>query len=212
MSDSNPISLDERVGQAAQRLVDQGPDAIAGMYDLTAKRLFRYASSITRQSEDAEDAIQAALIKVASQPTGVADADRPWAYLLRMVRNESLMVMRRRRPWVSLVGTTLADCFGRSVGWHVDPVVTQERNAAVWDALEGLPVAQREVVVLKIWEAMTFATIAEVLAVSPDTVASRYRYALKKLSRILVDHQVDDLGCGAGTGSHISSEAAGDHV
>jgi RNA polymerase sigma-70 factor (ECF subfamily) len=41
------------------------------------------------------------------------------------------------------------------------------------------------VVVLKIWEAMTFAQIAEVLEASPNTVASRYQYAIAKLSRRL---------------------------
>jgi RNA polymerase sigma-70 factor (ECF subfamily) len=39
--------------------------------------------------------------------------------------------------------------------------------------------------VLKIWEGMTFAEIAEVLGESPNTAASRYRYALQKLSQHL---------------------------
>jgi RNA polymerase sigma-70 factor (ECF subfamily) len=38
------------------------------------------------------------------------------------------------------------------------------------------------VVVLKIWEAMTFAQIADVLEISADTAASRYRYAMQKLA------------------------------
>jgi len=40
-------------------------------------------------------------------------------------------------------------------------------------------------VVLKIWEGMTFAEIAHVLGESPNTAASRYRYALQKLSQYL---------------------------
>ena len=38
---------------------------------------------------------------------------------------------------------------------------------------------------LKIWEGLTFAEIAEVLDESPNTAASRYRYALQKLSQSL---------------------------
>jgi RNA polymerase sigma-70 factor (ECF subfamily) len=52
-------------------------------------------------------------------------------------------------------------------------------------ALDKLPPAQAEVVVLKIWEEMTFSEIGEVLGQSPNTAASRYRYALQKLAQHL---------------------------
>ena len=52
-------------------------------------------------------------------------------------------------------------------------------------ALAGLPVEQREVVVLKIYEGFTFAQIGELTEVSPNTAASRYRYALAKLEEKL---------------------------
>jgi RNA polymerase sigma-70 factor, ECF subfamily len=48
-----------------------------------------------------------------------------------------------------------------------------------------LPTDQSEVVVLKLWESLTFAQIAEMLQISPSTAASRYRYAMEKLSRSL---------------------------
>ena len=52
-------------------------------------------------------------------------------------------------------------------------------------AVKHLPPEQAEVVVLKIWEELTFAEIAEILGESPNTAASRYRYALEKLSHTL---------------------------
>ena len=61
----------------------------------------------------------------------------------------------------------------------------EESFSAVWLALRRLPVRQSEVVVLKVWEGLTFAQIGEVLAVSPATATSRYRYALEKLSLLL---------------------------
>ena len=39
----------------------------------------------------------------------------------------------------------------------------------------------REVVTLKIWEDFTFREISQILRISPDTCASRYRYGLEKL-------------------------------
>jgi len=43
----------------------------------------------------------------------------------------------------------------------------------------------REVVVMKIWGGVTFAEISEALAISPNTAASRYRYALEQLAQSL---------------------------
>jgi RNA polymerase sigma factor (sigma-70 family) len=47
--------------------------------------------------------------------------------------------------------------------------------------LSVLPVDQRETVVLHTWGELTFSQIAEVLEISANTAASRYRYALTKL-------------------------------
>ena len=48
-------------------------------------------------------------------------------------------------------------------------------------ALAGLPPDQRAVVHLKLWEGLTFGEIAAIQDISPNTAASRYRYALDKL-------------------------------
>jgi RNA polymerase sigma-70 factor, ECF subfamily len=56
-----------------------------------------------------------------------------------------------------------------------------ERRAAIEEALQRIPAEQREVLVLKIWGELTFEQIAAELALSPNTAASRYRYALAAL-------------------------------
>ena len=52
-------------------------------------------------------------------------------------------------------------------------------------ALLALPPEQREVISLKIDGELTFAQIGEVLGMSMNTAASRYRYALDKLRTTL---------------------------
>src|SRR5205823_13256496 len=51
--------------------------------------------------------------------------------------------------------------------------------------LAGLPQEQREVIVLKIWHEHTFEEIGELLEISPNTAAGRYRYGLQKLKASL---------------------------
>ena len=56
-------------------------------------------------------------------------------------------------------------------------------------AVERLPSEQREVVILKIWNELTFAEIASILEISQNTAASRYRYALGALKKTLQPHE-----------------------
>jgi len=176
----SPTEFSTRVRACAHRMAESGVAALGGLFDLTSRRLVRYASTLTRNQHDAEDAVQTALTKVASQPKLLCRADQPWSYLLRMVRNEALLACRKRRR-LSFRGD-LSDLLTLC---RVDELEQEETHRAVWSALRRLPTAQAEVVVLKIWEDMTFAQIAEILEVKPDTAASRYRYAMQRLSRSL---------------------------
>jgi len=57
------------------------------------------------------------------------------------------------------------------------------RLAALVDSLKLLPTEQREVVVLKVWGDLTFDEIGEQLSISPNTAASRWRYAMEALRK-----------------------------
>ncbi len=177
---ANFETFSERVRLHAVRIAESSAPALSGLYDLTAQRLVRYATTITRNQHDGEDAVQTALVRVALEPEKLSSADQPWGYLLGMVRNESLVILRRKKRW-SLVGN-LTDLLTRRV---VDAVELEDEHRAVWAAMRTLPAEQSEVVVLKIWEEMTFAQIASVLEITPSTAASRYRYAIEKLAEKL---------------------------
>lgn len=177
---SHPDSFSDHVRLFADRIAESSAAALSGLYDLTAQRLVRYAATITRNQHDAEDAVQTALVKVAGEPQLLCRSRQPWSYLLRMVRNESLLILRRKHRW-SLV-SNVTDLLSRRM---VDELDQEDTHRAVWAALRTLPTDQSEVVVLKIWEDMTFAQIAEILGISPSTAASRYRYAIGKLTQKL---------------------------
>jgi RNA polymerase sigma-70 factor (ECF subfamily) len=60
-----------------------------------------------------------------------------------------------------------------------------EFRRSVEAALERLPEEQRQVLVLKIWGELTLEQIGQVMEVSPNTAASRFRYGLTALRREL---------------------------
>jgi RNA polymerase sigma-70 factor (ECF subfamily) len=173
--------FNEQVRSCVDRLAASGVDALGALFDLTSHRLVRFSVALTRNQHDAEDAVQTALLRVARQPQLLLPITCPWAYLLRMVRNEALLIARRKKRWTKAVNLNdiVSSC-------PVDEIEREETYRAVWTALRTLPPEQAEVVVLKIWEDMTFAEIGTVLEESPNTVASRYQYAMAKLSKRLV--------------------------
>ncbi|WP_197995617.1 RNA polymerase sigma factor [Gimesia algae] len=175
----SPVKFAAQIRCCANDLHDQGVDRLGSLYDLTSERLVRYAVTVTRNMPDAEDAIQATMVRIAMKPKILASAQQPWAYLLRVTRNEALRILQKRKPF-----QIFAQC--RQL-WARDEEIVEENDQAqvIRKALKRLPTNQSEVVVLKIWEDMTFAEIASVLDESPNTVASRYRYALQKLDNYL---------------------------
>jgi RNA polymerase sigma-70 factor, ECF subfamily len=173
-----------RVQECIDRLTVGEAEALGALFDLTSHRLVRFAVTLTRHQHDAEDAVQTALVRVADQPKLLGKATCPWAYLLRMVRNEAFVIARRKQRW-----KTARDLTDLVTLRRVDELEREETHRAVWAALRTLPPEQAEVVVLKIWEAMTFAQIGQILDTSANTVASRYQYAMAKLTKRLQKQQ-----------------------
>jgi RNA polymerase sigma-70 factor, ECF subfamily len=182
-------SLAEQVRQCVLRVQQNRSAAIGGLYDLTAARLVRLAIAITRSQHDAEDAVQASLMRVCVSPELLLNAQQPWHYLLQMVRNDALQILRKRKPAASIevMGELLTNC-------PVDQLQMAETYQAVWDSLRKLPAEQSEIVVLKIWEELTFQQIGEVLSIPLATAASRYRYALEKMA-VLLRHVQSEVVC-----------------
>ena len=133
---------------------------------------------------DAEDVVQEAFVRFWRARHRVAD---PTAYLFACVKRSALdwarsnsRRARREAAAARPEGEPLFD----------GPLEQAERRAAVAAALDTLPEAQREVLVMKVWGGLTFPQIAAALGVPADTAASRFRYALGKLRERLAEESI----------------------
>jgi len=157
------------------------PADLARIYDEHAQALFALALNVTRRDADARDVLQEVFGRLAARPGLLEGLENPKAFLLRLTHNQAIDLLRRRaaREKPDLAREAEASAghpFAASA--RADE---EEFRRALADALGVLPPEQRTVVHLKLWEQATFEDIAQVLGISPNTAASRYRYAIDKL-------------------------------
>lgn len=60
-----------------------------------------------------------------------------------------------------------------------------ENQILLWEALQKLPIKQREIIVLRIYEEMRFHEIAEILGINLSTVKSRFRLGVISLRKLM---------------------------
>ena len=155
------------------------PADLARLYDDHAQALFAFLLNLTRHESDTCDILQELFIKLARQPDLREGLRDERAFLLRLAHNAAIDLLRRRatrqRNYEQLAAEQ-AELFA-----PVPDADEQAFRQALTEALGVLPVDQRVVVHLKLWEGMTFEAIAALLDVPLNTAASRYRYGLDKL-------------------------------
>jgi len=147
-----------------------------------APRVHAYACSLAPRRVDAEDLAQEAFLGLLRNIDSVAH-DEALAYLLRSVRNRWI---DRHRAFAAR-GRPLEDAPEAISGepGPSDLPERAERDDLVHRAIEALPESQGEVVRLRVFARLDFASIAEEVAVPLATVRSRYRAALEKLKLTL---------------------------
>jgi RNA polymerase sigma-70 factor (ECF subfamily) len=144
--------------------------------------LLLFARRWTHCRADAEDIVQEAFVRFWRRQHSIENR----ALLYATVRSTALDRLRsdqRRARREAAVARDGAE--------HFEPqfATANEGQQMLAAAVERLPVEQREVVILKIWNELTFAEIAGVLEISQNTAASRYRYALGALKKTLQPHE-----------------------
>ena len=152
-----------------------GPAAHVGrLYDQYGASLYRYALMLLADHAAAEDAIHQVFARLVARPRDIDENER---YLRRAVRNECYSTLRARvaeRREAALLEAVATDA-------------RPEERMALETAIRDLPIEQREVIHLHVFEGHTFQEVADISGESINTIASRYRYALEKLRQALSD-------------------------
>jgi RNA polymerase sigma-70 factor (sigma-E family) len=165
----------ERVAVVRPRMPPPGEKP--GFRDYVTSRsgsLLRMAYVLTRNLADAEDLLQAALAKTYQAWDRIEDRNALDGYVRRAMVNTHISWWRRRR--VEEYPTD--EIPDRAVSDHA---ADSELSDAVQRALDRLPSRMRAAVVLRYFEDMSEAEVAEALGISQGTVKSTVSRAVAKL-------------------------------
>ena len=163
------------------------PAEVVGLEHIDS--LYSYALVLTRNRTDAEDLVQETYVRALKAMVRLKAESNVKSWLFTILRNIWLNQLRHRRIAPQLVemdldGSTDGISVEASHNPHAIYVSEMERNF-VREAVQRLPPAFREVILLREYEELSYQEIATILECPIGTVMSRLARARSKL-RILL--------------------------
>ncbi len=194
---SRPVSLSEATDPELVDAARAGnPAAFEVLVLRYSERAYRAAFRVVRDADDSRDVVQDAFVKAYRGLESFESRSSFYTWLYRIVVN--LALDRRRREHRA-----------RSVEWddtvahEIDPRASapaagspelasrrREVRELVAQGVERLPDGQREVLLLREVDGLSYEEIADTMQISKGTVMSRLHYARKKMITFLRAHGV----------------------
>ncbi|WP_430783423.1 SigE family RNA polymerase sigma factor [Actinoplanes sp. G11-F43] len=140
--------------------------------------LVRLARLLTGDEHRAEDLVQDVLARAYTRWRRIDRTGRPDLYVRRMLINAHHSWWRRRSSHEVAV-PVVADVAGRT-----DTAAVLAERDQMWRLVRALPARQRTVIVLRYYEDLDDAAIAEVMGCSATTVRTHAKRALATLRAV----------------------------
>jgi RNA polymerase sigma-70 factor (ECF subfamily) len=156
-----------------------------------SERAYRAAYRVVRDPHQSEEIVQEALIKAYKGLRRFESRSSFYTWLYRIVVNLALDRRRRekRAPMLEWDDGVAKEIDPRAVvPQSSDPERSSRRSEVrrlVADGVQGLPDGQREVLLLREVEGLSYEEIAQTMGISKGTVMSRLHYARKKMMAFL---------------------------
>lgn len=146
--------------------------------------LLGYAQGLVDDLDEAEDVVQDVLLKVWERRTEWTPTDRLQGFLYRITRNEALNRRRARRTRTRVLDRA-SKMWKRESRSPADALDDSTLARRVQGAIDELPPRRREIFTLARFHGRSYREIAEILDISPQTVANQMSSALAQLRESL---------------------------
>ncbi len=186
-----------------EKLVAGDRTEIARLVDVYSGPIYRLGLKMLGTQQDAEDVLQNTFLNALTHLSSFEGRSSVATWLYRIATNEALMVIRKRRPEVSLeleAGDAEADSveelkptvFADWSGLPEDQLLSAEGKALLDDAIASLPETLRVVFLLRDIEGLSIKETAEALDLTETNVKTRLlrarMYLRERLSVYYAEH------------------------
>jgi RNA polymerase sigma-70 factor (ECF subfamily) len=194
LSTANPVQKASKIARedepllvaAAKRGDLSAFNELVGRYE---RKIFRLTMNITRNHEDAEDAMQDAFLKAYAHLKEFEGHSRFYTWLVRIAANEALMKLRKRRPNQFSLDEPISgeneELMPREIeDWGPSPeqrYAQSEMKEILSSVIDELEPAFRTVFVLRDVENLSTEETAKIVGISVPAVKSRLLRARLKL-------------------------------
>jgi RNA polymerase sigma-70 factor (ECF subfamily) len=160
------------------------------LYERCSGPAFRLALGIIRRPDGAEEVVQEAFCQAWAGLRGFQGQARFRTWLLSIVRNAALDMLRREKTRREADRDRMAERLGGVVAPDV-PARTKELRRALAQALAELPEETSTAFVLAVLEGLRYAEVSDVMKTSVDGVKCRVYRAREHLRRRLGAFRTD---------------------
>ena len=159
------------------------------------ERVYTKINFIVRDSELANDLFQDTFIKVVRllKEGKYIEEGKFLPWILRIAHNMAIDHFRRNKKMKMIRSRDEMDVFAKidTGDSHVEDILVEDQiHTDVRRLIDELPVDQREVVRMRMYDNLSFKEIAETTGVSINTALGRMRYAVINLRKIVGDNNI----------------------
>jgi RNA polymerase sigma-70 factor (ECF subfamily) len=167
-------------------------DAFRELVGRFGPRLLYFLRKLVPYGDRADDLLQEVWIDVFRQLPRLQDAGAFTAWIYRIARGKASLELRRdgRSPRMNEIAALVAES-EQELG--EEPDFSPEDAACIHAALDELPAEQREVIVLRFLEELSYEEIGQIVGCPLGTVRSRIHYAKQALQRLVVPRLQPDV-------------------
>ncbi len=144
---------------------------LENLYNLTKTLVYRYALSILKNCDDAEDVMQDVYVNINRYSHLYKSKDKPMAWIFRITKNLCLNKIKKNKNKTEEIKDDIA---------FKDDISNKVLLKVIFENLND---DDRQIIMLKSVDNFKFKEISTILNLNLSTVLSRYNRAIKKIQK-----------------------------
>lgn len=148
------------------------------------EKLYWHIRRMVLSHDDADDVLQNTFIKVYKNLPNFKGDSHVYTWLYRIATNESLTFLKKRAKRLQISDEALQQTMVRNL--EADPYFDGDKaKLKLQKAIATLPEKQKQVFLLRYYDEMPYAEMAEMLEISEGSLKASYHHAVKKITNFV---------------------------